>query len=394
MKSTPAHLSRFSAAILLSCAQLAFSQSPPTIKSPEVQPDGTVVLRYYDPGAKVVQYRLEGVPDPIPMTRDDQGVWSVMTAILPPDYYGYEFLADGARQLDPNNPNIKPNLLDIQNVVHVTGTPPPLWEVSDVPHGIVHHHFFHSAVVGDQRDFYVYTPPNYDPNAQTKYPVLYLLHGFSDDASGWTAVGKANVILDNLIAQNKAKPMIVVMPLGYGDPAVLAEGWKHTNMDKFWLSNIQKFRDSLLTEVMPQVERQYRISTDRNDRAIAGLSMGGAESLYTGLNTLDRFAWIGGLSSATGHFNAANFPALPSGKDATQVAGRSTKEAAGDPEQIRLLWIACGVDDHLIGDNRHFIAWLQSIGLKPVQVETPGAHTWMVWRRNLIAFAPQLFQNR
>ena len=358
--------------------QLAAQPSaPPASKSPEVQADGRVTFRFYDPEAKTVELLLEGVPKNAPMERDENGVWSITTSSLGSDYYGYMFVADGEHVLDPNNPSLKPNLIEVQNVVHVSGAEPQLWEVAEVPHGVVHHHFFKSAVLGDQRDFYVYTPPNYDPNKKTKYPVLYLLHGFSDDASGWTAVGKANVILDNLIAQGKTKPMLVVMPLGYGDPDILAEGWKDSHMQQLWLPNVQKFRQSLLTEVMPQVEKGYRVSTDRDDRAIAGLSMGGAESLYTGLNTLDQFAWIGAFSSSLMRFN---FPSDFPGLDA-----KSNK-------QIRLLWIACGVDDRLVEDKRKFIDWLKTNGLQPVQIETVGAHTWMVWRRNLIAFAPQLFQ--
>ena len=154
-----------------------------------------------------------------------------------------------------------------------------------------------SAVAEDERDFYVYTPPGYDPAAKTTYPVLYLLHGYSDDASGWTAVGRANVILDNLIAQGKAKPMIVVMPLGYGTMEMITAGWGVWNRQDIRDENFSKFREALLTEVMPKVEREYHITKDRSSRAIAGLSMGGSESLFTGLNNLDKFAWIGAFSS-------------------------------------------------------------------------------------------------
>ena len=158
------------------------------------------------------------------MQKDDSGVWSVTTEPLEPDYYGYSFLADGVGLIDPRNPLMKPNLLGTQSMVHVPGPPSLPWEINDVPHGVVHHHFYKSGVVGDQRDYYVYTPPRYDPASKKTYPVLYLLHGFSDDASGWTAVGRANVILDNLLAQQKAKPMIVVMTLGYGAPEMLSHG--------------------------------------------------------------------------------------------------------------------------------------------------------------------------
>src|SRR5215469_11795642 len=223
------------------------------------------------------------------MQKDDAGIWTVTTAPLSPDYYGYSILVDGARSIDPYNHLLKPNLLSNETMVHVAGPPSLPWEVNDVPHGEVHHHFYRSAVAGDDRDYYVYTPPGYDPK-KGAYPVLYLLHGFSDDASGWTAVGRANVILDNLIAQGKARPMIVVLPLGYGTMEMVRHGWNVWDNTELRDRNFAKFREALLTEVMPRVESEYRASKDRTGRAVAGLSMGGTESLLTGLNALDKFA--------------------------------------------------------------------------------------------------------
>ena len=223
---------------------------------------------------------------------------------------------------------------------------------------------------------YVYTPPGYDPRAKRSYPVLYLLHGFSDDASGWTAVGRANVILDNLIAQGKTKPMVVVMPLGYGAPEIVAPGPRAfaTELRK---KNYDRFIQALFTEVMPQVETAYRVSKDRKERAIAGLSMGGAESLLTGLNNLDKFAWVGAFSSGglTEDYDA-QFPGLD----------------AKANEKLRVLWIACGTDDRLIEPNRKMRAWLDSKGVHNTPIETPGGHVWMVWRRNLAEFSGLLFR--
>ena len=180
-------------------------------------------------------------------------------------------------------------------------------EINDVPHGEVHHHFYRSAVVGDDRDYYVYTPPGYAKSTK-RFPVLYLLHGFSDDASGWTAVGHANIILDNLIAAGKAKPMIVVMPLGYGAPAVVSRGPRDPAANK---ANVPKFREMLITELMPRVEAEYRIERARDQHAIAGLSMGGAESLFTGLNNLDKFAYVASFSAGgLGEDYATLFPKL------------------------------------------------------------------------------------
>ena len=150
------------------------------------------------------------------MQKDEQGVWSATVGPLQPDIYGYSLVADGTNLIDPSNPLMKPNLLNTQSAVHVAAPASSSlpWDVRDVPHGEIHRHFYHSKIVGDDRDFYVYTPPGYEPRAKQTYPVLYLLHGFSDDASAWTAVGRTNIILDNLIAQGKAKPMLIVMPLG------------------------------------------------------------------------------------------------------------------------------------------------------------------------------------
>jgi enterochelin esterase-like enzyme len=353
-------------------------QPPPPMVSPEVLSDHRVTFRLRDPNAKEVVLAREGAK-PLAMQKDDQGVWSVTTDPLEPDYYGYTFVADGVGLFDPSNPLRKPNFLFVSSEVHVPGPASLPWEVNDVPHGVVHHHFYHSAVVGDNRDYYVYTPPGYDAKTKKPYPVLYLLHGYSDDASGWTAVGRANVILDNLIAQGEAKPMLIVMTLGYGDLAMLTRGFGAFRDDSLRQRNMTKFRDALLTEVMPQVEKTYRVSANRNDRAIAGLSMGGAESLYTGLNSIDHYAWIGAFSSGgLAEDFASEFPNLDSKANS----------------QLHALWIACGTDDGLINLNRKFREWLKSKGVEHTDIETPGAHTWMVWRRNLANFAPLLFQGQ
>jgi enterochelin esterase-like enzyme len=369
-------LSNFAHSQQTTSAPAASPKPPAWLVTPEVHPDDSVTFRFSASNAEEVKLEREGT-DPIAMQKDDQGVWNVTTAPLTPDYYGYSFIADGVRMLDPYNNLLVPNLLTPANAVHVPGPPSLPWELNDVPHGEIHHHFYHSAVAADDRDYYVYTPPSYDPAAKKTYPVLYLLHGFSDDASGWTAVGHANVILDNLIAQGKAKPMIVVMPLGYGTMEMIRLGWgawSHTDVRN---KNFSNFREALLTEVMPRVESEYRVTKDRDSRAIAGLSMGGSESLLAGLNNLDQFAWIGAFSSGgiPDDFEK-DFPGLD----------------AKANQQIRLLWIACGTEDHLITVNRKLREWLKSKSVQHVDIETPGMHTWMVWRRNLAEFAPLLFR--
>ena len=350
---------------------------PPALITPEVHSDNSVTFRFRAPNAQEVKLTREGAVDPLPMQKDDSGIWTVNTPPLPPDYYGYSIVVDGVRAIDPYNHLIKTNLLSNETMVHVQGPPSLPWELNDVPHGEVHHHFYRSAVAGDDRDFYVYTPPGYDPAAHKTYPVLYLLHGYSDDASGWTAVGRANVIFDNLIAQGKAKPMIVVMPLGYGTMEIIRLGWgawSHTDVRD---QNFSRFREALLTEVMPKVESEYHVEKDRNSRAIAGLSMGGSESLLTGLNNLDKFAWVGA-------FSAGGLPE-PLDKDFPGLDSKAN-------QQLKVLWVACGTEDRLITANRNLREWLKTKGVQHTDIETPGMHTWMVWRRNLAEFAGLLFR--
>lgn len=350
---------------------------PPALVTPEVHSDNSVTFRFRAPNAQEVKLNREG-GEALPMQKDDQGIWTVNSPPWSPDYYGYSIIVDGQRSLDPFNHLLKPNLLVTENMVHVPGPASLPWELNDVPHGEIHHHFYRSAVCNDDRDYYVYTPPGYDPAVKTAYPVLYLLHGYSDDASGWTAVGRANVILDNLIAQGKAKPMIVVMPLGYGTMEMIRVGWGGIfNHPEVREQSLTKFREALLTEVVPRIENEYRVSKDRSSRAIAGLSMGGSESLLTGLNNLDKFAWVGS-------FSAGGLPE-PFDKDFPRLDAKAN-------QQLKLLWIACGTEDRLIAANRNVREWLKTKGIQHTDIETPGMHTWMVWRRNLAEFAPLLFR--
>jgi enterochelin esterase-like enzyme len=362
-------------------AALAHGQASASFKSNEVHPDGSITFRYKDPAAGKVLLNLEGVDKPLTMQKDSDGLWSVVTPPLPPQIYGYGFEVDGRSQLDPKNPVVKPNLISVGNLVTVPGSVPQLWEAREVPHGVVHHHFYTSkavkGLVDGQSEYYVYTPPSYDPKRAKPYPVLYLLHGWSDRANGWTAVGQANFIFDNLIAEGRVDPMLVVMPLGYGDMKFVTSGDAVWDDDAVIDHNVALFSQALLTEILPQVESAYHASKDRNDRAITGLSMGGLESLTIGLTHPEQFGWVGGFSSAMGH------------REKDELAALSGKSA-----RLRLLWVACGTQDDLITPNRRFIAWLKSKDVPVTAIETTGMHTWMVWRDNLAHFAPLLFQGK
>jgi enterochelin esterase family protein len=362
--------SLFLAALLL--AAPAFAQS---IVSPDVQADGRVTFRLQAPNARQVQVVCEGVTSA--MQKDADGVWTFTSPPMQPDIYDYSFTVDGVHTLDPLNSLLKQNLLNPENMVHVAGPKSLLWEVNDVPHGRLESQTFDSKVAGEPRNFVVYTPPGYDAKARTRYPVLYLLHGYSDDASSWSTAGRANVILDNLIARGQAKPMIVVMPLGYGAMEIVTNGWSRVNDQVLWQKNLDRFGQILLREIIPQVEKSYRVRKGRDARAIAGLSMGGAESLLTGLNHLDRFGWVGSFSAGgLGTNYVSEFPKL------------------GHPanDQLHLLWIGCGTADWLHPANEAFCGWLKSEDIHYTWVESPGGHAYTVWRRYLGEFAPLLFQ--
>ncbi len=368
--------------LLLTFAAPAFlaAQIPAFTPATEIHPDRSVTFRYKDDGATAILLGLEGIAKPMPMVKDANGIWTLTTQPLAPEIYGYHFEVDNQPRLDLSNVAITPNLVNLSNLLTVPGDAPEPWEDTNVPHGVLHHQRYTTSVVvglpANQSDYYVYTPPGYDANAKTPYPVLYLLHGWSDGAVGWSAVGKANLIFDNLLALGKIKPMVVVMPFGYGDTSFVYSGFGVWQDPLVVAHNTALFTQALLAEVLPRVESEYNVSHKREDRAITGLSMGGLESLSTGLGHPDVFAWVGGFSAADHNLDYK-----------TQLASLNPKTA-----DLRLLWIACGTGDSLITANRRFIAWLKTKDMPVTQIETPGLHTWLVWRDNLVHFAPLLFQ--
>jgi enterochelin esterase family protein len=358
--------------------------SPPaSYLQPKVNPDRSVSFRYTDPDARSVALDLEGVATPIPLVKGEGGVWTLTTEPLAPEIYGYHFTVDGRFVLDPRNNHVKASLLAPSNGFLVPGASPEPWEITNVPHGEVHRHIYTTAIVTglerNQSAYYVYTPPGYDPRATTRYPVLYLLHGYTDTDAGWTETGFANLILDNLIAAGRVKPMIVVMPLCYGQLSFIRQGFGVWEKKPLVDQNTEAFERALLTEVLPAVERQYNVSPRREDRAIAGLSMGGLEALTIGITHSDQFAYVGGFSAAVHLLGPEGLPGM---------AGLS----AEPKNALKLLWVSCGTSDDLIKPNRRLVAELQADGFKVTPVETPGMHTWLVWRDNLVNFAPLLFK--
>ena len=367
------------------------------VKSPEVGADARVTFRLRAPNAKDVAVSVGGKR--LPMQKDEQDIWSVTSEPMLPDIYTYSLLVDGASMNDPSNRQVQTSFGSFQSMFVVPG--PAAWlPASGVPRGAIARHAYHSAVANDDRDFFVYTPAAYDAHRAQPYPVLYLLHGLGDDAERWlTGGGGASNILDNLIAQGKAVPMIVVAPLGYGTSTGPTGGRS--------AENITGYTKILLDEVMPMIDKGYNVSRNREQRAIAGLSMGGAESLYVGLNNLDRFAWIGAFSSAPMLWPPAAAVAAPPSA-AGRGAGRGAAPAVMDPAvfpktfpaldakanaKIRMLWIVCGTADGLIGPNRQFKDWLRSQGVQFTEQEVPDmAHVWPLWLQNVTDMLPRLFQ--
>ncbi len=363
----------------LAVAFISLGVSAQQATQPQINPDHTATFVFGAPGASKVSLALEGVKAPLPMHKNATGLWTITTPVLPPEHYSYHYEVDGRTALDPQNTTVKASYTGVSNGFLMPGDVAQPWEVNAIPHGVLHHHTYSTKVVlgldRNQSDYVVYTPPGYDSRAKTMYPVLYLLHGWSDTAGGWSAIGHANDILDALIDQGKAKPMIVVMPLGYGDMSFVRSGFTVWDDPAVIRRNTTLFSQALLTEVIPAVEQEYSVSARREDRAIAGLSMGGLESLTVGLNHPDQFAYVGGFSSA-----------VFSEESTTALNSIDVKKA-----DFKLLWIACGTEDNLITGNRRLTAALKAKGVPVTIVETPGMHTWLVWRDNLVHFAPLLF---
>src|SRR5271170_4250940 len=355
---------------------------PAPAKSPQVDAEGNATFTLAMPNAAKVELQLENVASPFAMTRGADGAWTVTVPKLAPQYYSYAFDVDGTSVIDPRNTTLKTSFFSTQNIFLVPGQPPMPWEAVDVPHGEIHHHFYRSKIVDINSEYYVYTPPGFDAKSKKKYPVLYLLHGYSDEPSAWTWMGRANVILDNLIAQGKAKPMIVVMPFGYGTMDMITRGWAVWRDPELVKRNFTDFGRVLYEEVMPLVKAEYSLSEKREDHAIAGLSMGGAETLLVGLNHTDDFAYIGAFSA--GGIGDSNFgPLFPA---VTPQSGAQIQS------KLKLFWVACGEQDGLFPANQKLIAWLKEQGIQPTAIATPGMHVWMVWRDNLSNFAPLLFK--
>jgi enterochelin esterase family protein len=380
------------------------------VRSPEVAADGRVTFRLRAPNAKEVGVSFGG--NTRPMQRDEQGVWSVTTDPLKPDYYTYSLVVDGTSLNDPANRQVQTSWNGHQSMFVVPGLD-PWFPKAGVPHGAIARHRFASTIAGDEREFFVYTPPGYDPRRSQRYPLLFLLHGLGDDAERWMNGGAAPVILDSLIAAGRAVPMVLVTTQGYGTSA----GPNAPSADI-----VTGYERILMTEVMPLVERTYHVSASREERGIAGLSMGGAESIYTALRNLNRFAWVGSFSGAfvmwptrttRGTGPAPTAAAAPAGAPAPGAAERGGGRGRGGGasltpaaletlfpgvssqvnSRLKLLWVSCGTADGLLGVNRSFKDWLRSKKVAFYEEEADGVgHVWPLWRQDFANFAQRVFK--
>lgn len=369
---------------LISKGQATVNASAATnvIVSPEISSDNSVTFRLRAPGAKDVTISVDWVPtagggEPRKLTKDTGGIWSINVGPLAPELYSYTFVVDGVRTIDPLNPLVKRDGRRNESMLLVSGAASNFYGVKNVPHGTLSKVWYPSPTIGFNRRLYVYTPPGYETNGK-KYPVFYLLHGSGGDEDAWTTLGRAPYILDNLIAEGKAKPMIVVMTNGNAfqsaAPGESPEGNQLPPANRSTYAG--KFEASLVKDVVPFIENNYRTLTDKNNRAIAGLSMGGGHTLTITNNNPDKFGYVGVFSMGARNPNSA----FDKGLQAVKANG------------VKKYWIACGVDDRLMDTYKALQKALDKNGVPYTSYESSGGHTWANWRIYLSMYAPLLFK--
>jgi enterochelin esterase-like enzyme len=343
----------------------------PRVVSPEVRLDRTIVFRLRAPEAGRVTLSFAGSK---PMSKDDSGVWSATVGPVEAEIYQYNFVVDGVRILDPGNPNLKNGRAIDASIVEVPGNPPRFDELQSVLHGALHIRTYFSTPLKRPRKLYVYTPPQYDLEPTRRFPVLYLRHGSGDNEENWSDTGRAGVILDNLIAQHKAVPMLIVMPNGDTDG-----NWAGGSSPE----GIEMLSQELLSDIIPMIDGTYRVASGRENRAITGLSMGGGQAFTMGLKHLDLFAWVGEFSS--GLVSDTEFRLekhLPGFLDHPDDVNR----------KLKLLFLSCGTEDPRYPGQLDLTDKLKQHNIRYVWYPTPGVHEWKVWRHALAEFAQHVFQ--
>ncbi len=358
-----------------------------TLKSTEVAPDKKVTFRIYAPKADEVSVGGD-FGQGGKMTKDDQGVWSLTVGPLVPDFYSYTFTVDGVKTIDPKSPMVKPGLGGLDSLFLVPGPEAEFETTKDVPHGEVRAAWYRSGTLGMPRRMHVYTPPGYEEGSD-KYPVLYLLHGAGDEDSGWSTIGRAGFILDNLIAAKQAVPMIVVMPNGSlprpaNFPARRAPGEALSPEARAAMEAFQnRFTDELLKEIVPVVEKTYRVKAGPENRAIAGLSMGGGQTLRVATTNPDKFAYVAVWSAGLFGGNA----------DAWEKQNEGFLAAADKVNgSVKRLEICVGDKDFALNGSKALAGVLEKRGVKHDVHISGGGHTWINWRHYLNELTPKLFR--
>jgi enterochelin esterase-like enzyme len=356
---------------------------PAPLRSPDIHPDRTVTFRLMAP--KAAEVTLNGSWDGgtnLKMTKDEAGIWSTTIGPLAPQLWGYWFMVDGVKALDPNNAETQRDGARYDNLLMISGPESEWWDFKDVPHGTVQAVWYPSPTLKlASRRMMVYTPPGYETSSQ-KYPVLYLLHGGGGDEDAWLTMGRANIIMDNLIAAGKAKPMIVVMEKGYATRAGAAAGPGGPGRFDF-----SPFEDVVLKDLIPMIDSTYRTIPHRDHRAIAGLSMGAGQAMRIGLSHLDTFSVVGAFSGGAGRVDVK-----------TAYDGLFADPEAFD-RKVSLLYLHSGdggLDAGIHKSSKALAEALQQAGSKHVVFgDAKGfAHEWQTWRYALYDFAPRLFQDK
>jgi enterochelin esterase family protein len=371
-------------------AAVALSQTsggrPEPVVSPGIGPDNRVTFRIKAlKASEVLVSASVGTLNPkpagavkdqpgmwnLPMHKEGNGLWTVTIGPLEPDVYRYAFLVDGVRAIDEANPSVRPGGAILWSYFEIPGNPPRFDELQDVPHGSVQYRTYRALQSKTFRNVAIYVPPDYDRYPGRKFPVLYLLHGGGDSEEGWVRLGRAHAIEENLLAQHKTVPMLIVMP--YGD----------TPGDATALNSIEAFGRELFGDVFPLVEKNYRVAANRQNRAIVGFSMGAGQSFTLGLRNLDKFAWVGEFSA--GAFGQAGFDLEK------QVPGFLQNPTAVN-QQLKLLFLGCGTEDTRYQAHLRLNDLLAKNGIHYEFRDTPGEHEWRVWRYLLAEFMPKLFR--
>lgn len=357
-----------------------------TLHSPVVSASGHITFRIYAPGADSVVLAGGDIPEAVRQerfVRKPDGVWEVTVGPVVPGAYRYHFIVDNIRVLDPRNPATSESNMDAWSLVVVPGA--DNLDVRKVPHGAVAEVTYYSSALGRFRRMHVYTPPGYE-SGDGEYPVFYLLHGAWDTDDAWHSVGRAGFIFDSLFADGKAVPMVVVMPAGHTAPFPSFTPRPSGEQER------DEFLEDFVTDIRPYVEKNYRVVNDRQHRAIAGLSMGGAQTLNIAMAHLADYAYIGVYSSGIFELGRRAGSPVVNEDESWEARHRSALDDPDLKDGLRLIWFATGKEDFLLNVSRATVDLLKRHGFHVTYEESEGGHTWINWRDYLTRFTPLLFR--